>query len=684
MRVCCVLSDSKSSAQASVQGADESALDAWTRALDAERLPLASVQASPESTAHFDVVLFEASAAALPAIEAVCGFLGSESAALVVAHVSRSLPEAATELWPFYEALRKVSLLVTPQASVSADVGRKLGVAAYTLMRPQRIANDDTPFAARAATRRACFCVLGGPGYSHLDLLREIGPAAYLWAALRFRLCFLDAGAALSAGAAQLEQSRFVYLAQPLEDGGALAAFCARVGALLLSPLSYDPARVTFPYTTFPDACDRAGKRRRSLLLLWLYTSAEFVAFFRDTAKKRLILWRDENCRVQFFRKIQHVAPEHEYYPAPGASASLWQQIRHRSGPRAFQRDAESCVVVCLVRNGREHLPSFLRHYRALGVRQFVFVDNGSDDGTLQMLEQDESITVYETSLSHKDYETQIRRLVIEQHCSKRWCLNVDIDELFDYPRSGDLPLCGLLRYLDERGATAMAGHMLDMYDAEQRWFGEQELDLRRAYPHYDISRLERTDYYAEEQLAFCDRNRLQAEIHCFSGGIRQSVFGSKAGARYLLIKHPLIFLDGVLEPVTHPHYSNHATVADVTCVLYHYKFTPAFKTKALESQRSERYVKFAQQQYDQYLKKLGAQNSLRISSAGTRRLLDVDELVELGFLRESSDFRAFVTRYATEQQSPAIPDADAVDEYGDPNARRRPATLATASTRSS
>jgi len=682
MRVCCVLPDSKATAQESVHSAGESALDAWARALDAERLTLESVRTSPESSARFDVVLFEASAFALPAIEAVSGFLGPDSERLVVAHVPRSLPKEAAELLPFYEALSKVSLIITPQASVSADVRQKLGVAAFTLMRPQGIANAAMPYVARGATRRDRFCVLAAPGYSHLDLLREIGPLAYLWASLRFRLCFLDAETALSESAARLEQSRFVYLAHPLEDGGALAAFCAKVGAILLSPLSYDPARVTFPYTTFPDARDHAGKRRRSLLLLWLYTSADFVAFFRDTARKRLALWRDENCRVQFFRKIQQLAPEHEYFPAPGGRASLWQQIRHRSGPRASEREAESCVVVCLVRNGREHLPSFLRHYRALGVRQFVFVDNGSDDGTLQLLEQDESITVYETSLSHKDYETQIRRLVIEQHCSMRWCLNVDIDELFDYPRSGELPFCELLRYLAERGATAMAGHMLDMYDAEQRCFGEQELDLRKAYPHYDISRLERTDYYAAEQLAFCDRNRLQAEIQCFSGGIRQSVFGSKAGARYLLIKHPLIFLDGELEPVTHPHYSNHATVADVTCVLYHYKFTPAFKVKALESQRSERYVKFAQQQYDQYLKKLGAQGSLVISSAGTRRLRDVDELTELGFLRESSEFRAFVTRYATEHEPLFVADKDAVDESSNPSLHRLPATPATAATR--
>jgi hypothetical protein len=384
-------------------------------------------------------------------------------------------------------------------------------------------------------------------------------------------------------------------------------------------------------------------------LLLWLFTSAEFVAFFRETAKKRLVLLRDENCRVQFFRRIQYLRPELDYVPQLGAQPSLWQQIHYRSGPRQPTGCTGACILVCLVRNGREHLPSFLRHYRELGVREFVFVDNGSDDGTLELLEQDAEVTLYETALSHKDFETQIRSLVIEAHCKQRWCLNVDVDELFDYPLSGQLKLADLLDYLQQRGATAMVAHMLDMYSSKEPRSNGRDLDLREAYPEYDVSHLERFEYHATEQLGYCDANLLQAEIPCFSGGIRQHIFGSKAGARYLLIKHPLIFLDGELEPVTHPHYSNHATVADVTGVLYHYKFTPSFRAKVLESQASERYVKFAHQQYEQYLTKLADRSTISIKTPDTRRLSSVDDLIELGFVCTSSEYREFVAQRAND-----------------------------------
>lgn len=624
--------------------APETALEAWARALDAERLTFDALHADPAHSAAFDALLVEATPTTLGAIAALAEQRAEARAGLLVALVSRSLPADETRLSRWRDALANASLLISTQATISASIRRKLGLRAFTVLPPQRWANEGpSPSQPEAARKREQLAILARRGYSRRDFLRDVGPIAYVWTALRYRLRFVALDAPLAEIDASLCASRVVYLTEPIEDGGVLAARCAGLGAILFAPLSYDPARITFPYTVFPER-GAAAKKRRSLLLLWLHSSRDFAAFFRETAEKRLILLQDQNCRVQFLRALQYLEPALEDRPKAHAPPSLWQQIRHRSGPRQLAGDGDSCVLVCLVRNGREHLASFLRHYRALGVEQFVFIDNGSDDGTLELLEQDPAITIYETSLPHKYYENQIRRLVIEQHCRQRWCLNVDIDELFDYPLSGQLSLRGLLRYLRQRGATAMAGHMLDMYDREQRWLDAADLDLREAYPNYDLSALERADYHNPELAAYSDQNVLQAEIPCFSGGIRQTIFGSKRGTRYLLIKHPLIFLDGQLEPVTHPHYSNHATISDVTCVLYHYKFTPSFKDKALESRASARYVKFAQQQYEQYLGKLARDGSLAIDTPGTRRLSSVDELLAQGFVRVSAEYRRFVT----------------------------------------
>jgi hypothetical protein len=677
MRIACV-----SPAQtAAVLDEPESALEAWTRALDGERLTFEALAADPAHGAGFDVLLVEATPATLGAIAALAKSRAESDPNLLVALVAHSLPDDEATLARWRDALASAAVLLATQAGISANIRRKLRLRAFTVLPPQRSANEGAdPKPLRAARGREQFAILAPHGYSRRDFLRDVGLVAYVWTALGYRLRFLALDAPHAELDASLSACRVVYLAEPIEDGGALAARCAALGAILFAPLSYDPARVTFPYTVFPER-GATAKKRRSLLLLWLHSSRDYAAFFRETAEKRLILLQDQNCRVQFLRALQYVSPSLVDRPKAGAPLSLWQQIRHRSGPRELAGDAESCVLVCLVRNGREHLPSFLRHYRALGIREFVFIDNGSDDGTLERLEQDPALTVYETSLPHKHYENQIRRLVIEGHCRQRWCLNVDIDELFDYPLSAALGLHGLLRYLRQRGATAMAGHMLDMYDREQRTLDAAELDLRKAYPHYDLSALERAEYHNPELAAYAHENVLQAEIPCFSGGIRQTVFGSKRGTRYLLIKHPLIFLDGQLEPVTHPHYSGHATVADVTCVLYHYKFTPSFKDKALESRASARYVKFAQQQYEQYLGKLTQKGALAIDTPGTQRLTSVDELLAQGFVQVSPEYRRFVAEAASSPPvtalAPEPPLAEAASERRvSAGARRSPALL--------
>jgi len=638
MKIWCVLNE----AAAGIATAEEPALVAWSRALGAECLTFSELEVRLRPGATPDVVFAEVEPGSCAALAAIGERLRSDPRCTLVMHVSRALPLAVEARRELGRALASAALVLTPHPSVAAELRQSFGLTAFTVARPFALAS--LARIEEAARKRPNFCVIAPAGYDRRAFLRDVGMAAYLAILVRFRLCFLAPDATIERRAEALRGSRLAYLAVALTDAGALAALCAQLGVALLAPFSYEPARTLFPYTCFPEGAERANKRRRSLLLLWVITARGFAAFFRDTAHKRLALFRDENCRVQFFRALGYIAPNHEYFPLAAGEPSLFDQIRPRS--RRTETVTGPCVVVCLVRNGREHLPSFLAHYRALGVREFVFVDNGSDDGTLECLAREPDVSLYETRLAHKDYETQIRRLAIEAHCRRRWCLNVDIDELFDYPCSAELGLGELVRYLELRGATAMVAHMLDMFDRDNRRLAG-ELDLRTAYPDYDITALERSPYDRAEARAFCDGNTLQAPIPCLSGGVRQTVFGSKSGARYLLIKHPLLFLDGVLEPVTHPHYSNHATVADVTGVLYHYKFTPSLKAKALESRATGRYVKFAQEQYEQYLGKLGSRDSIAIATKGTRRLAHVDELAELGFLHVSPAYRQFVAQHA-------------------------------------
>ncbi len=46
----------------------------------------------------------------------------------------------------------------------------------------------------------------------------------------------------------------------------------------------------------------------------------------------------------------------------------------------------DEVTLFCLVKNGRFHIDEFVRHYRGLGIRRIVFLDNNSNDGTMEAL----------------------------------------------------------------------------------------------------------------------------------------------------------------------------------------------------------------------------------------------------------------------------------------------------------
>lgn len=629
---------------------------AWARAIGAEASTFEALARQAEGVGGrreslgYDLVLVDLEASALASIVGAARLLGAPSSGKLVLLAAEPLPEEPAELERWCQALELSDLVLTPSYRRCVEIRQRTSTPVFELAAPGRV--DTAQWAHGAVHERDAgaqelgergrrLTVITVAGSSHLRLLREVGWLAYLSTRLGGGVRWLAADASPEARELALRRSAFVYLPAPLDDAGDLAADCARLGAILLAPLGYDPAKSSFPYTTF----DASQPGRGGLLLLWLHASREFREFFRENARHGAVWLADENRRVQFHRRLQYQFPgECSREPRillDEPSRALLDQMHHRHGPLDVPCEPDECLLVCLVRNGREHLPSFLTHYRSLGVRHFFFIDNGSDDGTLALLEAQPGVTTYSTALPHKHYERELRRLIIERHCRGAWCLNVDVDELFDYPGSGELDLRGLLAYLSEHRFTAMAGYLLDMYATENVFGAPGELDLRAAYPCYDVSDVQRASYYTHQVKAFCDHNVLSAEIPCYFGGIRKTLFGSRAGEDYLLTKHPLIFLDGELEPVTHPHYSNRARVADVTCVLYHYKFTPSFKAKVEESRASNRYVKFAQGQYERYQKQIGQSESLVIDTPGTRQLGSVDELVEQGFLRVSPAFEA-------------------------------------------
>ena len=73
-------------------------------------------------------------------------------------------------------------------------------------------------------------------------------------------------------------------------------------------------------------------------------------------------------------------------------------------GPEEVTYGIEELVVLCLVRNGRTYVRSFIEHYASMGVNRIVFLDTGSTDGTVEALKGYGNVTVLRSMLSYKRY----------------------------------------------------------------------------------------------------------------------------------------------------------------------------------------------------------------------------------------------------------------------------------------
>ena len=134
----------------------------------------------------------------------------------------------------------------------------------------------------------------------------------------------------------------------------------------------------------------------------------------------------------------------------------------------------------------------------------------------------------------------------------------------FDYPYSDVIDLRELLTYLNEHSLIRPSWHqMLDL-------FGDGPLDRvrstptirsQRKYPYYDIS--------AVENMTMPSAARRTPRSRCTTGGVRKAVFGTENG----LTKAALILASAEVVPFVGWHHTEHASIADFSCVLLHYPF---------------------------------------------------------------------------------------------------------------
>ena len=151
----------------------------------------------------------------------------------------------------------------------------------------------------------------------------------------------------------------------------------------------------------------------------------------------------------------------------------------------------------------------------------------------------------------------------------------------------------------------------------------------------YDISNVRLRNYW--DYPIVCGTGNVLAsdEIKVLRKGIQATLFGGIPP----LTKHPLVLSDGKAKPMDgSSHAVSHARVADLTCVLFHYKFLDHLYEQIRSAVREENYMKDSRK-HKKRLETLERNATLQIKRDTSKKLDNVNELVENGFLVVSEDY---------------------------------------------
>ena len=125
-----------------------------------------------------------------------------------------------------------------------------------------------------------------------------------------------------------------------------------------------------------------------------------------------------------------------------------------------------SIPLICPIRDEMALTPAFLKHYRNIGIVDFIFIDNGSVDGPAEYLLSQEDCTVYQTVESYREsgFGAKWINQVIKLENISGWTLYVDADEHLVYQNCENMNINDFCKGLSLEGVDCVNAIMLDMY----------------------------------------------------------------------------------------------------------------------------------------------------------------------------------------------------------------------------
>ena len=233
----------------------------------------------------------------------------------------------------------------------------------------------------------------------------------------------------------------------------------------------------------------------------------------------------------------------------------------NKSFELSYVRANENPVLICLFKDFENFIDRWMAHYISAGAKNFVFINNGSTDNSLERIEshinKDISIDIWDVNIAYDCFRScGWKQQLLEYYGTNRWYLVVDSDELFTIGKT--FIIDEYINALESEQQTASKSLMLDVYSKKSLFStGDEDFHLVDSYGY-------------KKEFGKCYGYRVY-------GGPRQRLFGTRSS----LQKISLFKYSGD-EIMINDHFMYPWSVnkASMSSVLLHYKFISGDITK--------------------------------------------------------------------------------------------------------